>query len=109
MKFLIFALCILPLTACGTFTTLTSTDREIAANLKKQNSSCESIPRVYSGLSYNMCKMHSSSDSINVDLLLGVYLLDSVVSTATDTAVLPVTIYRQNKSGNILVRSSEYY
>ncbi|WP_366525572.1 YceK/YidQ family lipoprotein [uncultured Microbulbifer sp.] len=108
MKILTLILCTFILTNCGTFTTLTSTDREIAANLKKQKSSCESIPRVYSGLSYNMCKMHSSSESINADLLLGIYLIDSVMSTATDTAVLPFTIYEQHKSGNILVRSSQY-
>ncbi|WP_353505491.1 YceK/YidQ family lipoprotein [Microbulbifer variabilis] len=96
------------LTGCGTFTTLSSTDREISANLKRQKSNCESIPRVYSGLSYNICKMHSDSESINVDLLLGVYLVDSLFSTATDTIVLPFTMIEQRKNGNISVSSSQY-
>ncbi|QFT54301.1 YceK/YidQ family lipoprotein [Microbulbifer sp. THAF38] len=108
MRILTLSICSLLLTGCGTFTTLSSTDREISANLKRQKSNCESIPRVYSGLSYNMCKMHSDSESINVDLLLGVYLLDSVLSTATDTAVLPFTIYNQHKNGNISVANGQY-
>ncbi|WP_444884263.1 YceK/YidQ family lipoprotein [Microbulbifer sp. PSTR4-B] len=108
MKTISLAICSLMLTGCGTFTTLSSTDREISANLKRQKSNCESIPRVYSGLSYNICKMHSDSESINVDLLLGVYLVDSLFSTATDTIVLPFTMIEQRKNGNISVSSSQY-
>lgn len=108
MKSLILIFSIFSLTACGTVTTLSSTDLEIARNLKKQKTNCESIPRVYSGLSYNMCKMHSNSESLNFAPLLGAYLVDSVLSAATDTAVLPFTIYEQHKSGNILVQSSQH-
>ncbi|WP_143732712.1 YceK/YidQ family lipoprotein [Microbulbifer sp. GL-2] len=108
MKKLFLILSILPLTACGTFTTLSSTDREIAASLKKEKSYCESIPRVYSGLSYNFCKMHSASESINADLLLGIYLVDGVMSTATDTVALPFTIYGQYKNGDISLKNHQY-
>ncbi|WP_444888938.1 hypothetical protein [Microbulbifer sp. JMSA008] len=52
--------------------------------------------------------MHSDSESINVDLLLGVYLVDSLFSTATDTIVLPFTMIEQRKNGNISVSSSQY-
>ncbi|SFC96777.1 Protein of unknown function [Microbulbifer thermotolerans] len=91
------------LTACGTVSTLTKSDHQISANLKRKNSSCESIPRVYSGVSYNLCKMHSNSNSIYYAWELGFYLFDSVASAATDTIVLPYTIYDQSKNGNLVV------
>lgn len=91
------------LTACGTFNTLTKSDHEIAANLKRQKSNCASLPRVYSGVSYNLCKMNSSKNSIYFDWLLGFYLIDSVASAATDTVALPYTAYAQSKDGSLLI------
>ncbi len=93
----------LSLTACGTFNTLTKSDHEIAANLKRQKSNCASIPRVYSGVSYNVCKMNSNKNSIYFDWQLGFYLFDSVASAATDTIALPYTVYSQNKNGQLMV------
>jgi uncharacterized protein YceK len=103
MKFIWLAFAVLSLTACGTVTTLSNSDYEIASKLKRQNSNCESIPRVYSGVSYNVCKMNSNKNSIYFDWLLGFYLLDSVASAATDTVALPFTVFSQEKNGNLMI------
>ncbi|QIL88892.1 YceK/YidQ family lipoprotein [Microbulbifer harenosus] len=100
-SFLSCALGSLLLSGCGTVTTLTSTDQEIATNLNKQKSSCISMPRVYSGVAYNMCKLNSNGSSIYFTPLVGVYLIDSVFSAATDTVALPYTIYTQSQQGNL--------
>ncbi|MFD1216305.1 YceK/YidQ family lipoprotein [Microbulbifer celer] len=93
----------LPLTACGTFTTLTNSDQEVAANLKRQKTHCQSLPRVYSGVSYNACKLNSTQDSMVFGWVLGFYVFDSVASAATDTIALPFTLYRQNRHGNLQI------
>lgn len=103
MKQLVLLVCLLALTGCGTVTTLSNSDLEVSRKLERQNTSCESIPRVYSGVSYNICKMHSNSNSIYLGWVLGFYVFDSVLSTATDTVVLPYTIYAQNKEGNLVI------
>ena len=101
MKLLWTLLAILPLTACGTVTTLSHSDREIADNLKKDKTNCQVMPRIYSGVSYNVCKLNSNSESINFEWLLGYYLFDGVASAITDTVALPVTVYSQSKNGNL--------
>ena len=101
--FILFALALV--SGCGTFTTLTNSDEEIAANLKRQNSQCESMPRVYSGVAYNMCKMNSTGKHAYLDLQLGFYLFDSVFSAATDTVALPFTAYAQTQEGNLVLEN----
>ncbi|WP_295797847.1 YceK/YidQ family lipoprotein [uncultured Microbulbifer sp.] len=103
MKQLLVLLTLSLLSGCGTFTTLTHSDAEVAENLKQQNTHCESLPRVYSGVAYNMCKMNSTGNHIYFDLQLGFYLFDSVFSAATDTVALPFTAYAQSKEGNLLL------
>ena len=101
MKQLILLLTLASLSGCGTFTTLTNSDQEIAAHLKRQKSNCESMPRVYSGVAYNVCKMNSTGKHAYFDLQLGFYLFDSVFSAATDTVALPFTAYAQNEKGSL--------
>ncbi|WP_237065512.1 YceK/YidQ family lipoprotein [Microbulbifer guangxiensis] len=103
MKAILIAPTALVLSACGSFTTLTKSDREIAANLKRQESNCETLPRIYSGVSYNLCKMNSNKNSIYFNWQLGFYFVDSVASAATDTIALPLTAYRQVKNGNLQI------
>ena len=103
MKHFWILLSTLPLAACGTFTTLSQDDREIAANLKRQETNCQTVPRIYSGVSYNLCRMNSNKQSIYFDWLLGFYLADSVASAATDTLALPYTVYSQNRHGSLKV------
>ena len=101
MKYFVVLLSIAFMSGCGTFTTLTSSDSEIARNLNKKNSGCVSVPRVYSGVAYNMCKLNSNGNSIYFLPMAGVYLTDSVFSAVTDTVVLPYTVYAQKQDGNL--------
>ncbi|UHQ55243.1 YceK/YidQ family lipoprotein [Microbulbifer sp. YPW16] len=89
------------LAGCGTATTLGQPDREVAAELRRQNTYCESLPRVYSGVSYNVCKLNSKRSSTVILPIAGFYVFDTVLSSVTDTVVLPFTIYSQNKDGNL--------
>ncbi|WP_078085952.1 YceK/YidQ family lipoprotein [Microbulbifer mangrovi] len=101
MKYILVALSLIALSGCGTVTTLSSSDAEIARNLKKQNSGCVSVPRVYSGVAYNMCKLNSNGSSIYFLPMVGIYLVDSVFSAATDTVALPYTVYAQSQKGSV--------
>ncbi|WP_226702621.1 YceK/YidQ family lipoprotein [Microbulbifer elongatus] len=101
MKKIIPLLSLSLLSGCGTFTTLTNSDAEIASNLKKQNSGCVSVPRVYSGVAYNMCKLNSNGNSVYFLPMVGIYLMDSVFSAATDTVALPYTVYAQSQEGSL--------
>ncbi len=84
---------------CGTVVTLSSTDHEIQQALSRHNSSCTSIPRIYSGVVYSSCVAHSRT---LLDARLDqVIWADVMLSGALDTVVLPYTAYRQVKDGNI--------
>ena|SRR5690554_4129294 len=91
------------LTACGSFTTVGSSDQKVASNLKRQNTHCENIPRVYSGVAYNFCYLHSNPGGTYIDWFLGFYVIDSVASGVVDTALLPYTGYKQYKHGNLSI------
>lgn len=86
---------------CGTTATLTNSDTQISQQLVKSKTGCESIPRVYSGVSYDMCKLNSNPDSTFYNPFLFFYLLDMPVSAVADTLVVPATIYTQSQKGNI--------
>ncbi|WP_299592072.1 YceK/YidQ family lipoprotein [uncultured Microbulbifer sp.] len=101
MKYFLVLLTLAVLSGCGTVTTLTNSDSEIASTLKRQNSGCVSVPRVYSGVAYNMCKLNSNGSSIYFSPMVGIYLVDSVFSAATDTIALPYTVYAQNEKGSL--------
>ncbi|MBB5210019.1 YceK/YidQ family lipoprotein [Microbulbifer hydrolyticus] len=101
MKYFLAFLSLALLPGCGTVTTLSNSDAEIASNLKRQNSGCVSVPRVYSGVAYNMCKLNSNGSSVYFLPVIGVYLVDSVFSAATDTVALPYTVYAQNQKGSL--------
>ena len=87
--------------ACGTITTLSNTDQRISSNLKKANTYCENVPRVYSGVSYNLCYLNAKPNDYGS--LGNAYLIDVVLSSVSDTLVLPYTIYQQFEKGSIQV------
>lgn len=89
------------LSSCGSLTTLGNSDQKISANLKRKSTHCESIPRVYSGVAYDLCNLHSTPEGIYIDWFLGLYLVDCIASGVVDTAVLPYTGYKQYKYGGV--------
>lgn len=103
MKVPLILVSMIGLSACGTVTTLSGSDQKISSNLSRAESYCESVPRVYSGVAYDVCKLNSRPSGTAVDLVVGFYLLDGLLSAATDTLVLPYTIIQQSQKGNIQI------
>lgn len=103
MRILLILTISLALTGCGSLITVASPDQKITSSLNKRNTNCESIPRAYSGLSYDFCNLHSNPRGIHFDWALGFYAVDGVISAAVDTVLLPYTGYKQYKNGNIAV------
>lgn len=99
-----FTVLALGLSACGSFTTLGSSDQKVSADLRRKNTHCEIMPRVYSGVAYNFCHLHSNRDEVHLDWFLGFYLLDSLASAVVDTALLPYTGYKQYEDGCLKIR-----
>ncbi|MCW8276318.1 YceK/YidQ family lipoprotein [Pseudomonas sp. PCH199] len=91
----------LALTGCGTVATVLQDDAAAAQGLRRQKTYCQSIPRVYSGLAYDFCVLNAPPDPTGI--LVPFVLLDLALSGALDTVVLPYTIYRQGKDGNIRI------
>jgi len=103
MKLLLIPVSLLCLQACGTVTTLSKSDHQISAKLSKQSTYCESVPRMYSGVSYDLCKLNSKPSGTDIDVLVEFYLFDGILSAATDTLVLPYTIIQQSEKGSIQI------
>ncbi|MBU3017437.1 MULTISPECIES: YceK/YidQ family lipoprotein [Paraglaciecola] len=93
--------------ACATVKTLAPKGNHVDIAYYDKKSYCNSIPRVYSGLSHNVCLMYGEpSQTLNMgDSFNGVpyLLIDSAFSAATDTLLLPYTIYSQATKGSIKV------
>jgi hypothetical protein len=73
-----------------------------------QKSYCTYIPRIYSGVAYNICKLRSEASeysnfggSING---VPVVVIDTACSAVADTLVLAYTLPRQINEGSIDVR-----
>ncbi len=102
MRIIILAATLL-LSGCGTYTTLSSPDWELASNLKRKESFCNETSRIYSGVSYNFCMLNSDPSTRPDYLLLDFYLHDIVFCAVADTLVLPYTAIQQYENGNLTV------
>jgi len=95
------------ITGCGTINTVVRDDGVARRNLKKINSYCESIPRVYSGVSYDFCTLYGPPGpgyGLHTGAVVSGTIADFVFSGLLDTLVLPYTILRQSRDGNIDIR-----
>ena len=94
------------ISGCGTIKSLNTEGNEIKIRHSQVNTSCNNIPRVYSGVSYDLCLLNStrkSSPKFPVIDNLWVISVDVIFSTVADTVVLPYTVYQQIDNGNIQV------
>ncbi|WP_285419779.1 YceK/YidQ family lipoprotein [Pseudomonas sp. efr-133-TYG-5] len=87
------------LTGCGSAVTVLQDEADVARDLRKLKTYCQSLPRVYSGVAYDFCALHAPPDPTGI--LLPFVLVDLPLSGVLDTVVLPYTIYRQVMEGNI--------
>lgn len=87
------------LSGCGTASSVLQMDADVARDLRKQKTYCQSIPRIYSGLAFDFCVLHAPPDPTGV--LLPFVLLDLPLSGVLDTVVLPYTVYQQVSGGNL--------
>lgn len=73
-----------------------------------EKSGCGEIPRLYSGVAYNVCTLNTTFGPVMEAARLserGVsfIFIDTLACMVTDTIALPWTIYTQSTRGNIRV------
>ncbi|WP_373565866.1 YceK/YidQ family lipoprotein [Microbulbifer okhotskensis] len=93
----------LMLIGCGTASTVGRDNHTVGSALTRGGSYCESMPRMYSGVAYNVCKMNSKPKNFGT-IILACTVVDSMFSAVLDTTVLPYTIFSQRKYGNFELR-----
>ncbi|MBY0475690.1 MAG: YceK/YidQ family lipoprotein [Nitrosomonas sp.] len=88
---------------CGTINTVVRDDSVARRDLSRVSSPCATIPRVYSGVAYNICTLRGkpSRTSLWIGGVPELMLVDIVLSSALDTVILPYTIYEQALEGNL--------
>lgn len=107
MKGFLLLVPVLLLSACATVKTIVPVNNQVEIDHRGKRSYCREIPRIYSGLTYNLCKFNgepSRTENLG-DVVNGVptFIIDTAFSTVADTVVLPYTIYTQHTKGNIRV------
>jgi uncharacterized protein YceK len=97
----------LSLTGCGSLSTLGKPDGVIASDLSRHHSNCKSMPRIYSGVSYDICRMNSRYQSMSHDVfgtfILAFFIVDLLPSAVVDTLALPYSGYQQHRYGDIVM------
>jgi len=89
------------LSGCGTALTVLQSDADVASDMRKQKTYCQSVPRIYSGLAFDFCVLNAPPDPTG--FLVPFVLLDLPLSGLFDTVSLPYTIYRQIEDGNLSI------
>lgn len=93
----------LSLLGCGTMNTVVRDDAVARRNLSHVKSPCEIIPRIYSGVFYDVCVLRGkpSRTALWVGAIPELMLVDLALSAVLDTVVLPYTVYEQMNAGPI--------
>ncbi|WP_455823737.1 YceK/YidQ family lipoprotein [Pseudomonas graminis] len=98
----------LALAGCGTINTVMREEGVAARELRSQKTYCQSIPRIYSGVGYNLCRLHGEPNPYGAFdghlNFVPFVVVDALISGVLDTALLPYTIYRQSSDGSIIIR-----
>jgi uncharacterized protein YceK len=102
-KEMLFCIIIASLLGCGTIKTVSKDGSVARSDLKAVKSPCDSIPRIYSGVAYNICALRGKPSRAALWMGGGaeLALIDLALSGVLDTAVLPYTIYEQINQGSI--------
>jgi uncharacterized protein YceK len=94
------------LLGCGTINTVTRGDSVTKRDMNHVKSPCEAIPRIYSGISYDICVLRGKTSRSALWLGPGPELMfvDLALSGVFDTVFLPYTIYQQVNEGSIYLQ-----
>ena len=94
------------LAGCGTINTVIRGDWITKRNLHQIETSCEAIPRIYSGIAYDICLLRGkpSQMALWVAPIPQLIFLDMALSGALDTVVLPYAAYTQINDGDIRLK-----
>lgn len=107
MKGFVPILLVLSTFSCATIKTINPPKNHINISHYGKKSYCENIPRIYSGLSYNICLLYGEpSKSVNIGSSFNnipFVVIDTAFSAITDTVVLPYTIVMQVDKGSLKV------
>ncbi len=93
----------LSLLGCGTVNTVIKGDSTARRDLNQVKSPCETIPRIYSGVSYDVCVLRGKPSRTTLwgGAAPELMLVDLVLSAVLDTVALPYTVYGQINEGSI--------
>ena len=94
---------LLLLSGCSTLITLTRPDIYISSSLRKVDTNCESISRVYSGVSYGLCRINARPSHYSKYLLDSFFLFDTIPSFIADTVALPYTCFKQLADDSVVI------
>ena len=107
MKVLTVFLFTLFICSCATIKTINPYNNHINISHFGKKSYCKDIPRIYSGISYNLCLMYGEpSNKTNIGSSVNnvpLVFIDTVLSAVSDTVVLPYTLIMQAEKGDIKV------
>lgn len=94
------------LAGCGTINTVIRGDWVTKRNLNRIETSCETIPRIYSGVSYDVCLLRGKPSQMALWLapIPQLIFIDMALSGALDTVALPYTVYTQINNGDIKLK-----
>lgn len=95
---------LLVMSGCGSLTTLSKSDSEVASQLRRYDTNCTELSRIYPGVAYDLCLLHADNHSLWSGLIMKYYLFDAVPSAAVDTLLLPLGIHNQRTKGNLLLK-----
>lgn len=92
--------------SCATIKTVDPHRDRITVEYNGAKSYCKSIPRIYSGVSYNVCRMFGEPKHTSARPSRGVPVIffDTALSAVADTVVLPYTLFLQADKGSIKVQ-----
>ena len=107
MKQAIVVLIALLSSGCATILTADPTYDKVPISYDGNKSYCKEIPRVYSGVMHNLCMLYGEPGQyVNSNARPGAVtyiLVDTALSFAADTIIIPYTVTQQARKGNIKV------
>lgn len=93
--------------ACATVKTVDPQRNRITVEYRGAKTYCETIPRIYSGVTYNLCMFYGEPNRQVTPamsaILIPYRITDTVLSAVADTIVLPYTLFLQHEKGAMLV------